>query len=1135
MALPFLSARAGLMADSVARLKLPPREPARRREVWEAEEPTQEGGRSDGYEVVQLGLQAREDWENDAEEYLDDEDDDESTHQRRPFSRFISRGSNATRTSTARTNAEDDIVDSYLHRTPFLEAEESRDSPFSPSSGFSETGLMTSPTSGPDSSPSSSGGRAGTTAATTGTSTGRKWMAGLGIGLGVPLQGAGADKQNQIRRRTPRSVIMGGGTAGSVDSQEHGEGDQHGRDQVDRQQRSSRPTLSRRSSTTASSTGTKRRWSWLNGLGIAHMFTGTAQQGDEKREEDAWNQQRVPSHNIWGAAARPLERETQRNSDGLQNPQRWSQPESHSAQDSQRSRGTIRLIQPPNRTSGEAREDSDEEDGPRLPHDRHSHESESQNPPANAESAPPPYHHTDGSAHRERTDSFNSYHSRTSSNERRDSTGFRHAVLAALGFSSGHARSAGGLTSRLPSTGHIPDLGHSDLTSSPEYSRAGVQQSQDLSRNDSSGLFSLPPAPNTAASGPSQSVGLGIAYGRTRSASQFSYPSHAGTWDALYPDHNMDLDLDSDMLDFSSPSGISNSRSGSASVFPSSHTSASATRSPALMSTGPMPQSEQFYADEDPVPPLPSSGASGGNGWNAEEERDIALALTVFDADQPTNQETAQELPQQADSTVTTRAGVEPEVSSISTKRFPFPPQRQLATSPRGLRPRPSQIMLRQHPGTSSLPINEESGSKEPESKQLGHMPRKPSLPVTTPTRPGIDNGTSILSPTSVYSTNTFGGHGVAPHSRSLDNPLSPPISAALDGSTENWSRARFSHLFAGKSSRLSGISTSEPISGNSFSSLQQQQGAACDHSGNNSNRTSAPDEARVLQTSSSRHSLADQTSENRWSTVSFPGHPIVSPELFQHAAMGLHSDAHATSPQPSRSVEEASKTKRRPLPLIKPIATRSPMEVQHERTFSQEGEQSTSGTAPLESADMAMGDASAAAQVGSFFTSQSSSGSSKSNAELGTSPRESPTGVNDPETTIVYPDVAAMERQSRWSVPQDRISDLGAGAAQGYADGRMARVGGRRTKMSGSTSSSSVVATSNLQSLPENVEEIENPEADTSERGREEMQALPRTVSMAAMHGRRSIPQLVTPEQVFSAHFNEMQDVVSKSASDAN
>ena len=944
-----------------------------------------------------------EEWEIDTQEYLVDDQDDLSTHHPRreerydPYStRFIARGPEIVRMNThgsARAE-EDDIVDSYMHRTPFLDADETQEedgtisggeggSPefLSPSTGQTERGLLTSPSdSGTHSSPLSRG-----ESTTTGASTGRKWATGLGIGLGVPRGGAGTgagQSQSQMRRRTPsrRALVMSG---------EEDKLRPTGRKSTTSGERQraiaagKRPTLSARSSMTASSTRTStskagRQWSWLNGLGIAHVFSGTtvpdannkeAGRGEsEERDEDdgdgtQWKQRRVASTNIWGAAAtdlRPLESQREGSQhpgsstdfvDAYQEGGRRDAPGvvgsqgsrgTYNSRGTQGSKGTIRLVPPSTAVEGVRSGDHNQEHSLSVLPDRYLREQEPSSTQPTAESAPFIDTYADGGFERrtEHGGSFSSYEydreSRTSNNNR-DSTGFRHAVLAALGFSSGHTR--------LPSGegGHLPDLGLGDqVLSSPDGTR---EPPTTMPRNDSSALFSLPPnVSQSTSSGPSQPVGLGIAYGRARSGSQFSHPSHTGTWDALYPDHQMGLDLDSDMLDFSSPSGISNSLSRSDSVFAPGQTPGSATRSPAMMSTGPMPHSEQFHVEEVPSPRATSPRE--GNGWNAEEEKDIALVMATFDPQQQPSQEKTLEVPLSASTAISQRA------SPISPKRFPLPPQRQLATSPRGLRPRPSESMLRQ-------PVSEEGIPTEPTSEQVADISEQTGIPVATPTRPTADTGASILSPASIYSTNTFGGRQA--------NPLSPPIVGGLDGSTENWSRARFSHLFAGKTSRASAVSASEPISGNSFSSFQQQQqqnqGSAWNQTGQSA-RTSGPDEARILQPSSSMYSVADhQGSENRWSTVSFPGHPIVSPEIFQNAALGLHStDPPSTSQRPT----DEARPRRRPLP--KPISTRSAIEVQRERALSGEGGHGNHGT-PLESADLAMGDASSAAQVSLLST----------------------------------------------------------------------------------------------------------------------------------------------------------------------
>jgi hypothetical protein len=228
----------------------------------------------DGYEPVRLGVRGQEDWAEDAEEYLHDWDDGDSTRQQaypgRGGIQHLSRGG---------FEAEDDIVDSYMARTPMT-----RDDPaFSPTSPETQ-GTHTSPSTGTDySSPLTQG-------TSTGKATGAKWVTGLGIGLGVPKDRS--LMQNQMRRRTPRSLAT-----------------QEGRNEEDENmQQTQRPPLDNRSSGTESATS-GRGWNWLNGLGIAHVFSGTtrdAPSGSDEAGHEWIGQSRIPSTNIWGDRDMPV-------------------------------------------------------------------------------------------------------------------------------------------------------------------------------------------------------------------------------------------------------------------------------------------------------------------------------------------------------------------------------------------------------------------------------------------------------------------------------------------------------------------------------------------------------------------------------------------------------------------------------------------------------------------------------------------------------------------------------------------------------------------------------------------------------------------------------------------------------------
>lgn len=227
----------------------------------------------DGYEPVRLGVRGQEEWADDAEEYLHDFDDGDSARQRahpgRGGIQHISRGG---------FEPEDDIVDSYMARAPMT-----RDDPaFSPTSPDTER-THTSPSTGTDhSSPLTQGTSRGKT-------TGAKWVTGLGIGMGVPKDRALV--KNQMRRRTPRSLAA-----------------QEGRNEEDDRKQSSRPPLDNRSSG-AESAASGRGWTWLNGLGIAHVFSGTtrtAPRGDDGSGPGWTGQSRIPSTNIWGDLDMPV-------------------------------------------------------------------------------------------------------------------------------------------------------------------------------------------------------------------------------------------------------------------------------------------------------------------------------------------------------------------------------------------------------------------------------------------------------------------------------------------------------------------------------------------------------------------------------------------------------------------------------------------------------------------------------------------------------------------------------------------------------------------------------------------------------------------------------------------------------------
>lgn len=227
-----------------------------------------------GYEPVRLEVRGQEDWAEDAEEYLHDWDDGDSTRQQAYPGR-----SGIQHLSRSGFEAEDDIVDSYMARTPMT-----RDDPaFSPTSPDTER-THTSPSTGTDhSSPLTQG-------MSTGKTTGAKWVTGLGIGLGVPKDRSFS--QNQMRRRTPRSVA----------AQHEGHPEEEGL------RPSQGPPLDNRSSGAESATS-GRGWNWLNGLGIAHVFSGTtrAMPSGSVTSDTGWTgQSRISSTNIWGDPDSPV-------------------------------------------------------------------------------------------------------------------------------------------------------------------------------------------------------------------------------------------------------------------------------------------------------------------------------------------------------------------------------------------------------------------------------------------------------------------------------------------------------------------------------------------------------------------------------------------------------------------------------------------------------------------------------------------------------------------------------------------------------------------------------------------------------------------------------------------------------------
>lgn len=537
-------------------------------------------------------------------------------------------------------------------------------------------------------------------------------------------------------------------------------------------------------------------------------------------------------------------------------------------------------------------------------------------------------------------------------NQNRESTGFREAVLAALGFSSGHSRPNSGVagtgpTDETPTSSHAPQA-QAGFDSGSNY---------DAPRDAQPELFSLPPTDTAHSLDRLATVGLGLNYLTSQTESQMSHPSHSDTWDALYRQHSADLDLDSDMLDFSSPSRMSNSRSGSGSVFASAHTPASTNRSPAMMSTGPMPHSEQFhYETDEPVPDIPDNKLPD-TVWSQEDRREIALFSTAFSS--PESPRSAEPDTRPFDTNfppnVTRPSTTAPAVSS----NFPLPPVRQIATSPRGLRPRPSAGTLRQMADSASDSAaldKPHEVSRKPVflSEPGGDLQRRPENTVTSPSVSAFSRP-DLFSPKSVISTNTFGGD-IAGDPGRLPNAgvMSPDSSndAAREHrsvGTDFGSRSRLSHLFADAHQRSSVISSVEPMSGNTFSSFRQQQ----EHQDSGEPASRVNDHS--AGTSRRLNENADDLTD-RWSMSSFPGQPIVPAEVYQRAVSSDTTTNSLAHDAPPRNHQRS-----RPLPIPTPISTRSPIEVQNEYARGDEGDAEDSG---VWRSNLAMGDASGTAKV---------------------------------------------------------------------------------------------------------------------------------------------------------------------------
>lgn len=242
----------------------------------------------DGYQPVNLGVHQGRDWSDERQEYLDDFNEGSDENQRR-FGAFDHRNIRHLRNSPS--DFEDDIVNSYMARTPAVSNEDSftNDPALSPAS-MQTSPLETSPSVGTDQSSPPAQARSLSLAR---RSTGGKWSLGTAIGLGMPRRVGSSQSQNQLRRRTP----------GRISSQDRRDSTE---DMVidgpqDSSRSGHRPLDSPQSSAAGSMNASGRGWKWLNGSGLAHVFS--ARNSEARHEGDdtsRWGQSRVPSSNIWG-------------------------------------------------------------------------------------------------------------------------------------------------------------------------------------------------------------------------------------------------------------------------------------------------------------------------------------------------------------------------------------------------------------------------------------------------------------------------------------------------------------------------------------------------------------------------------------------------------------------------------------------------------------------------------------------------------------------------------------------------------------------------------------------------------------------------------------------------------------------
>ena len=145
-------------------------------------------------------------------------------------------------------------------------------------------------------------------------------------------------------------------------------------------------------------------------------------------------------------------------------------------------------------------------------------------------------------------------------------------------------------------------------------------------------------------------------------------------------------------------------------------------------------------------------------------------------------------------------------------------------------------------------------------------------------------------------------------------------------------------------------MSSTEPLTGNTFSSFREQQ----NHGGISESANRVDDHATK---GAFRNGGNANDPMDRWSVSSFPGQPIVPSEVYRQAVSSEISTNGAAFNSPRKS------GKSRPLPIPAPISTRSPIEVQSEYGTA-------TGYMEDRATNLAMGDVSATAKVRYHLTS---------------------------------------------------------------------------------------------------------------------------------------------------------------------